>query len=176
MPVIYGKRAIYQGEKQIPVIKVNEKRHIDPDVIRIFLEWPEPGSYIRNHRHYKDILIKDLDDYFSLGYFGIYKGEKFQLDSVNYNTRETRITTGDNYGERCEELKQIGVEGQYYDRGMIYHKVLPPESLDKIIRTRYCYFTNQSEESEISVDQFWSDVLEARTYLEPETIIKGGAT
>ena len=169
MPIIYHERAVYQGKRQIPVIKVgriNGRMYTHPDVVKIFLEQPEPGSYKSDHRYFKDVRIQELDDYYSLFYSGIYKGELFRLDMVDYKTREIRITTGDNHGERCDVLKQIGVEGQYYDKGMIYHKVLPLKDLDKIIRKKYCYFTKKSEECTVSEKVFWAEVLEARTYIE----------
>jgi len=169
MPVIYHERAIYQGRKEIPVIKVsriNGKMHTDSEVIKIFLEEPEPGSYLSDHRYFKDVQIRELDDYYSLVYSGVYKGEMFKLDAVDYSAGVVRITTGDNRGERCEELKEIGVDGQYYDRGMIYHKMLPPEALDRIIRKKHSYFTKQTEERTVSADEFWAEVLEARTYIE----------
>lgn len=169
MAIIYPKRAIYQGEKRIPVIKTDltgGKREIDWEIVKLFTEFPEPGAYRKGTRYFRDVPIKDLDEYYNLSYEAIYKGHNFMLDAVNYKTREVRLTTGDNYGEMFEDLKKIGIEGQNYDRGKIYFKTLLPASLEKILRKRYCYFTDHSEIQEISVDQFWADVLEARTYLE----------
>jgi len=163
--MIYDDRAIYKGNKEIVKRKVYRK--IDPDNVKLYCKTMEPGTYQERGIYYKDIPIEELDDYYTVHYRATYKGYDVRLDCVSYERQEIQVQTGDDLGTpRKDEFERLGFKVNYFERGAIYTGVVPLDSLEKIIRKSYSYKTEERQQKIVTKEEFWSEVMEAKSFLE----------
>jgi len=165
MFMIYDDRAIYKGNKEIVKRKVYRK--IDPDIVKLYCKTMELGTYQERGINYKDIPIEELDDYYTVHYRATYKDYDVRLDCVSYERQEIQVQTGDDLGTpRKDELERLGFKVNYFERGAIYTAVVPLDSLEKITRKSYSYKTEERQQKIVTKEEFWFEVMEAKSFLE----------
>ena len=170
MFTIYDDRAIYKGNKGIVVRKVYRTKtgsRIDPDIVKLYCKTMEPGTYQERGIYFKDIPIEELDEYYSVDYRATYKGHDVRLGRVSYERQEIQIESGDDWGTpRKDEFERLGFKVYYFERGAIYTAVVPLDSLEKISRRSYSYKTEERQQKIVTKEEFWSEVMEAKSFLE----------
>lgn len=170
MFVIYDDRAIYKGKKEIVVKKVYRTKtgsRIDPDIVKLYCKTIEPGTYQERGVNFKDIAVTELDDYYSVDYRASYEGYDVRLSRISYERKEIQIETGDSRGSlRKDEFEHLGFKVNYFERGAIYTAVVPLDSLEKITRKRYSYRTKERQQQIVTKEEFWDEVMEAKSFLE----------
>lgn len=170
MFIIHDDRAVYKGNKEIVRRKVyitNTGSRIDPDIVQLYYKTMEPGTYQERGIYYKDILIEELDDYYSVDYSATYKGYNVRLCRISYECQEIQVQTGDDWGTpRKDEFERWGFKVNFFERGAIYTAIVPLDSLEKITRKSYSYKTKERKQKIVTKEEFWSEVMEAKAFLE----------
>lgn len=165
---IYSDRAVYKGVKGVAVkIRWEEggKTYRDPDRIKLYVEKEDADTHLDGKRFFKYVAIKDLEEYYTSSYSGYYLGYRFAILAAMEDSKEVKLNTGDEHGEREKEFKKIGIEGSPMDReGMIYQTIVKLDLIDKITRSRYSYLTKQKQKQLISAEEFWAEIREARVF------------